>query len=400
MRTFPKVILFFLLISFSACHLVRGFKYRKFDPKDVAKIPHLDVKKGENQPFFYPKPDVPPQEAWVKFLDEKLQNSKTYAFLVIRNDSLLYERYFDNWQDKQQFPSFSVAKSFVSALVGIAHDEGKIKNLNDPITDYLPELLVSDPRFKFVTIQHILDMRSGIKFNEKYSNLFADVWKMGFSVNLGQYLHTLTIEKPAGGAFEYKSINSQLLGMVVERATGKKLPDYLSEKIWGPLSMESDAVWHVDSDKRQMVKGFCCLNATARDYAKFGSLYLHKGNWQGKQIISEAWVTASTAIDTLVNNDFYKNQWWMWRKFKQFDDLPKAQIARDSVNGTIFEKPNKKLVVVPAYMKAFIAKGILGQYIYVNPETNVVLVRLGKYWPEKRFGKAETFMYEAGRRIY
>ena len=400
MRTILNFLLCFILIGFSACHLVRGFKYRNFDPNDAARTPHLDVKRGENKPFSYAKPTAPTQEPWVKFLDEKLKNSRTYAFLVIRNDSILYERYFNNWQDSQYFPSFSVAKSFVSALAGIAHDEGKIKSFNDPITDYLPELLVSDKRFKKVTIQHILDMRSGIKFNERYRNLFADVWKMGFSINLDQYLHTLTIEKPAGGAFEYKSVNSQLLGMVVERATGKKLSVYLSEKIWQPLNMESDAVWNIDSDKRQMVKGFCCLNATARDYAKFGSLYLHKGNWQGRQIISEAWVTASTDIDTLVNNDYYKNQWWMHRKFGQYDNLKRAEAARDSLNGTIFVKPNKKIVVIPAKMKAFVAKGILGQYIYVNPETNVVLVRLGKYWSEKRFGRAETFMYEAGRRIY
>ena len=186
MRTILNFVLCFILIGFTACHLVRGFKYRNFDPKDGAKIPHLDVKKGENKPFSYAKPAAPPQEPWVNFLDEKLKNSKTYAFLVIRNDSLLYERYFGDWHDDQQFPSFSVAKSFVSALVGIAHDEGKIKNLNDPITDYLPELLVSDPRFKFVTIQHILDMRSGIKFNEKYRNLFADVWKRSEERRVGK----------------------------------------------------------------------------------------------------------------------------------------------------------------------------------------------------------------------
>jgi CubicO group peptidase (beta-lactamase class C family) len=383
---------------FSACHLARGFKYRKFDPKEVSKAAHLTVKKGESEPFHYAKAAQPPQEDWVQFLDSNLTDSKTYAFLVIRNDSILYERYFDGWQDSQQFPSFSVAKSFVSALCGMAVDEGKIKSLNEPITTYLPELLTSDPRFAKVSIQNVLDMRSGIHFSERYANLFADVWKMGFSTNLNDYVKHLTIEKPAGGAFEYKSINTQLLAMTIERAVGKKISDYLSEKIWQPLGMESDALWHVDSKKGQTIRGFCCLNATARDYAKFGTLYLHKGNWQGKQIISESWVNASTSIDTLVENSFYKNQWWMLEWFPKFKTAEEAEKKRAEWQGTTF-KTTQHYVVLPHKMKAFIARGILGQYIYVNPETNVVLVRLGKYWRDKKRGRVVDFMYKVGQKI-
>jgi CubicO group peptidase (beta-lactamase class C family) len=398
MRFLLTVTLLSSMILLSDCHLARGYKYRKFDPKSVKTLPTLSVSKSENAVFHYKKPENPIQEDWVKHLDTALLNSRTYAFLVIRNDSLLYEKYLGDWNADQLFPSYSVAKSFVSALVGIAFQEGKIKSLGDPITHYLPELLKTDARFEQVTVQHILDMRSGIKFNENYPNLFADVWKMGFSNDLHKIIAKLTIEKPAGGAFEYKSINSQLLGMVVERAVGKKLSDYLTEKIWQPLGMESEALWNIDDKQRQEIKGFCCLNATARDFAKFGSLYLHKGNWQGQQILPEAWVTASSP-DSLVSNGFYKNQWWMYRRFARFDDSLSAETECKKVHGSVFKSEKKQYVVVPAKMKAFIAKGILGQYIYVNPETNVVIVRLGKYWKYKGFKTAEAFVYDIGRRV-
>jgi CubicO group peptidase (beta-lactamase class C family) len=399
MRFLPTVLLLFLTILLSDCHLVRGFKYRKFDPKDAAKYPALPINKAEKGVFYYKKSEKRFDEPWVKYLDSALLHSKTYAFLVIRNDSLLYENYLGDWKEDQLFPSYSVAKSFTSALVGIALDEGKIKSLDDPITNYLPELLKSDARFKFVTIQHILDMRSGIKFNENYPNLFADVWKMGFSIELEKYVQHLKIEKPAGGKFQYKSVNSQLLGMVVERAVGQKLSAYLSAKLWQPLGMESNALWHVDDKKTETIRGFCCLNAIARDYAKFGSLYLHKGNWQGQQLISESWVSASTSINTLVFNSFYKNQWWMTRRFAQFNDSISAETERLKLDGSVFKSEKNKFVVVPAKMQAFIAKGILGQYIYVNPETNVVIVRLGKYWKFKGFPKAEGFIYDVAKRI-
>ncbi len=398
MRLLFAFTLFCSVVLLSDCHLVRGFKYRKLSPRDVKTYASLPVKSGENSIFCYKKPDKPIKEEWAKYLDTALLNSRTYAFLVIRNDSLLYEKYMDNWKDDQLFPSYSVAKSFTSALTGIALAEEKIKSLDEPITNYLPELLKSDKRFQLVTIQHILDMRSGIKFNENYKNINADVWKMGFSNNLLDLVQHLTIEKPAGGEMQYKSVNSQLLGMVVERAVGKKLSDYLTEKIWQPLGMESSATWMIDDKKKETVKGFCCLNATARDFAKFGSLYLHKGNWEGRQILPESWV-ANCSPETMIGNSFYKNQWWMWRRFERFNDPLSADSASRKVNGSVFKSETKQYVVVPAKMKAFIAKGILGQYIYVNPETNVVIVRLGKYWKYKGFKTAEGFVYDVGKRL-
>jgi CubicO group peptidase (beta-lactamase class C family) len=399
MRFLSAFLLLFLTVLCADCHLVRGFKYRKFDPKDVTKIPALPIDKGEKGVFYYKKSKKPTNEPWVKYLDTALLHSKTYAFLVIRNDSLLYEKYLGNWKEDQLFPSYSVAKSFTSALVGIALAEGKIKNLNDPITNYLPELLKSDERFKLVTIQHILDMRSGIKFNENYPNIFADVWKMGFSIDLEKYVQHLKIEKPAGGKFEYKSVNSQLLGMVVERAVGKPLSAYLSEKIWQPLGMESSALWNIDDKKKQTIKGFCCINAIARDYAKFGSLYLHNGNWQGQQIIPESWVSVSSSPNILIANGFYKNQWWMTRRFETFKDSIAAEEACLKTNGCVYKSEKNQFVVVPDKMQAFIAKGILGQYIYVNPETHVVIVRLGKFWKFKGFSRAEGFIYNVAKKI-
>ncbi|MBL7814190.1 MAG: serine hydrolase [Saprospiraceae bacterium] len=398
MRLLLVVACLFSTILLTDCHLVRGFKYRKLDPKDIKKYPALPVQTGNFETFCYKTPEKRPNEDWVTYLDTALLDSKTFAFLVIRNDSLLYEKYMDDWEEVQLFPSYSVAKSFTSALTGIALQEGKIKNLDEPITNYLPELLKKDARFAQVSIQHVLDMRSGVKFSEKYQNLNADVWKMAFSADLNRFVQYLSVEKPAGQVFEYKSVNSQLLGMVVERAVGKKLSDYLTEKMWRPMGMESSALWNIDDPKKQTVKGFCCLNATARDYARFGSLYLHKGNWHGQQILPQSWVEKCSP-DTLAANGFYKNQWWMWRRFPQFPDSLSAEAERVKTKGTILKSENKQYVVVPAKMKAYIAKGILGQYIYVNPETNVVIVRLGKYWKYKGFKTAEAFVYDVGRRV-
>jgi CubicO group peptidase (beta-lactamase class C family) len=164
-------------------------------------------------------------------------------------------------------------------------------------------------------------------------------------LNLIKSIKKLRLKRAPGQSFEYVSGNTQLLGLILERALkGKTVTQYLQEKLWTPLGMEYAASWSIDSEQSGLEKTFCCLNARARDYAKIGRLYLNKGNWNGKQIVPEKWVQESTKIDTTAGSAFYyQYQWWL-----------------------------------PSTDGDFMAHGILGQYIYVNPKNKVIIVRLGK----------------------
>jgi len=275
------------------------------------------------------------------FLDEH----KTLAFIIIRNDTVLFEEYFSDYEDSSIIPSFSLSKVFISALTGIAIDEGYIKSTSEPITEFIPELLQSDPDFSKITIEDLLNMRSGIKFNEGYANPFADMAIYYYGRNLTKYITKLKIDRSPDEVYEYLSVNSLLLAMIIERSTGKQLNEYLSEKIWQPLGMEFDATWSTDSKADNQIKAFCCINGRARDFAKIGRLYLNNGKWDGQQVVPETWVKKSM---TIINDS------------KDSQGYPYTYQWRVKEDGAIF------------------AKGVLGQYIYVDPEKNVVIVRMGK----------------------
>ena len=346
------VTIFFFLLS--SCHVARFFIYNFADIKDYRKFPSHPIGKPSLSFTFFEdtssnKVKLPARVrykndslSFEKFLEE----TNTVAFLVIRNDTMFCEKYFNHYDSKSIVTSFSMAKSFISALIGIAIDEGKIKSTSEPVTNYVTELK-NKPGFEQITIQNLLDMRSGIKFSEKYLNPFGDVAKYYYGTNLKKYIRKLKIKSPRDQQFEYSSVNTQLLGIILQRAVGKSVSKYLQEKIWQPLGMEYDASWSIDSKKNQTEKAFCCLNARARDFAKFGRLFLNKGNWNGKQIISEGWVKKSTVITAESKQWWYSDQWW-----HTVDD----------------NKPGGD----------FIAQGFLGQFIYVYPSKNIIIVRLGK----------------------
>ena len=275
--------------------------------------------------------------------EQFLEESETVAFLVIKNDTIQYEKYWGKYDESSIVPSFSMAKSITSILIGCAIDDKLIKSVNEPITNYIPELKEND--FDKVTIENLLQMTSGIKFNESYMNPFGDAATFYYGKNLRKAIKKMKLEIEPGEWFAYSSGSSQLLGLVLERALkNKTISSYLEEKIWKPLEMEFDASWSLDRKKNGLEKTFCCINARAIDYAKIGRLYLNKGKWNDKQIVSENWVAQSTKIDTTNNSSLrYQYQWWL-----------------------------------PSQTGDFIARGILGQYIYVNPEKNLIIVRLGK----------------------
>lgn len=348
------------ILCFSSCHIVRYVYWNYADINDYRKFP-VDTL-SNTPPFFhfYPGSGLYRLTLPEKFrsgcdncsLDDYLLKQKTVAFLVIRNDTLICEKYFKGYSKEAIFPSFSVTKSYVSALVGIAIDEGYIKSVDQPVTDFIPELKRNG--FQKVTIKDLLEMRSGIKFNENYLNPFGKIAKYYYGLNLKKYTLQLKVVSEPGRVYNYQSANSQIIAMVLERATGKRISDYLEEKIWKPLGMEYDGTWSLDSRNHRDVKAFCCINARALDFAKFGRLYLNDGQWENRKIIPSQWIHESLTV----NNDSKDIQGYPYTYFWRVTE------GHD-----------------------FFAKGLLGQFIYVSPKKNIVIVRIGTKagdinWPE------------------
>lgn len=372
-----------LALLLNACHVGRFFVWNFADTRDNKKFKSVLVDNG-NEPFSFIEPEVDtsklmyPRKITVKgekmSFEEALIKEKTTAFLIIHKDTLVYEKYFYDYEPYTPHTSFSVAKSFVSALVGIAISEGHIKSVDEPITNYIKGF--KNPGFDKITIEHLLNMRSGIAFNEGYFNPFGEVAKYYYGRNLKKYIPKLKVEKDPDKSFRYISVNTQLLAYIVEIATKQPVSQYLEEKIWKPLGMEYPATWSVDSKKNATEKAFCCLNARARDFAKFGRLYLNNGNWEGKQIVPEEWVKRSATFTEPTNNFYYKYQWWHTSDAENLTDSTDL----DEVH-RIYAYKNKEGETIERVSKPgvdYYAEGILGQFIYIHPEKDLIIVRLGK----------------------
>lgn len=392
------VLSIILLCSLSSCYVFRAYKVRKFRLDDHERLPSVVIHKPGASSLFTDAASLPQYNDLKLFLDTSLRNSRTAAFLVIRNDSIIYEHYFNGFKRESLLPSFSVAKSFVSTMVGIAADEGKIKSMHEPITNYLPELLQRDQAFANITIQHLMDMRSGIRFREGYYNLKDDAIKLGFRNNILKHALKISIEEEPGKHFEYRSINTQLLALIVERATGQRVSAYLEEKIWKPFGAEYDATWNVDNRKREHEIAFAGLNATARDFAKLGQLYLQGGNWHGKQIVSDLIITNVANKDTMELYSGYKNQWWSRYTYRYYDDSLEAASYKQETAYTSSVRNVKGRYRVGYRSGAFSAQGMFNQVVYVNPINNVVIVRLGQFWRHPALN-ADQFIYTLGSRL-
>ena len=368
-------LLVILTVFFSACTVGRFFKwnfaniddYKRFKNAPVANDPsNLYTFATGTDSLIFPKLKVKDEEF---IFEEGLEESKTVAFLVIRNDTLLYEKYFDKYTRETWVNSFSVAKSFVSTLVGIAINDGLIESIDDPIGKYVPEL---GEAYGEVSLRHVLEMRSGVKYKEAYYSPFSDAAVDYYGTKIKKRYPKFELENEPDTYFQYRSINTQLLAEVVENVTGKKVSEYLEEKIWKPLGMESPASWSIDNKKDSTMKAFCCLNATARDFAKFGLLFLNEGSWQGRQVVPKEWVKQATTYDRPKNNFIYTYQWWTNRSYDTLGtpgfDVKQMHDTVDYNGKSYYRYPDED----------YMADGHLGQYIYVNPEQKMVIVRLGK----------------------
>ncbi|MDX1736526.1 MAG: serine hydrolase domain-containing protein, partial [Halioglobus sp.] len=299
-------------------------------------------------------------------LEEFIALSDTSALLVIKDGEVIFERYDHGDSVDSLHTSFSVAKSFTSALVGIALDEGHIESLDDPIRKYLPEL--TSASFDGVTVEHVLQMSSGVRFTEVYTDPESDINKMTGMVppmTYLEYINTLGRDHEPGTFNHYASINTQLLGILLVRVTGESLTDYTTSRLWHPLGMQHKGLWTLDEQGIELAMGG--LAASARDYAKLGLLYLNDGKRGDKRVLPAGWARASVTPDEphlmpgdnpqSSNPSGYQYQWWT---------------PRDWDND-------------------FLARGIWGQNIYVHPGNRVVIVKLAA--DQKNFDKRYKLAY-------
>jgi CubicO group peptidase (beta-lactamase class C family) len=274
-----------------------------------------------------------------------LDDSWTTGLLVIQDDALIFENYYLGNSVSTQHISWSVAKSFISALIGIAVDEGQITSIEEPVDLYAPELIGSG--YQSVRIKDVLQMSSGIGFDEDYADFNSDINRWGRDFALGNsqdaFAASLSRSVTPGTLNHYVSIDTHVLGMVLARATGRTITDYMQTKLYQPMGMEQDGYWIIDGHDVEMALGG--LNLTLRDFAKLGSLYLNNGRSGGRQIVPTAWVDASLTPDAphlMPGDNFgYGYQWW----------IPAGQQGE------------------------FMAQGVYNQYIYVNRATRTVIVK-------------------------
>jgi CubicO group peptidase (beta-lactamase class C family) len=335
-----------LCLGWSGCMPLRFMALTFPDEKDPRRFPQRELQ-ASAQPFqFHPCSDTTygerlkvndwtPSGGRFASIREVAAAHATSALLIVRNDTLLYEGYFNGYSAEDPLTSYSIAKSYVSALVGVALEEGRIRSVDQPLTDFFPEWK-NRPGFAAITIQDLLNHTSGLR----YRNLVDGHLYYGNQVQRG--LRMARIAEPPGQRQFYLNLNAQLLGMVVERAVGRDFVTYFEEKIWKKIGAEGSAFWSVD--RQGQAKTFCCLNAQARDFAKLGRLYLNGGHWEGEQVVPRAWVDRTLRPDTTRGGSLgYHYSWYLGSA--RYGD--------------------------------FMANGLYKQFVYVCPDKHLVIVRLG-----------------------
>lgn len=279
----------------------------------------------------------------------------TVAYVIIKDSTLLFEQYWEDYSPESHSNSFSMAKSIVSLAIGAAIDDGFIKDVDQPVSNFFPEF--QGYNGKPLTLRHLLTMSAGVDFDEAYSSPFSPTTKLYYGDDLQQIAFGMKeIEEP-GVNFIYQSGVTQLLAFIVEKATGENISSYVSRKFWTPMNAEEDALWSLDK-KDGIEKAYCCFNSNARDFARFGQLILNEGEWNGGQLISSSYLKEATTPDTSL----------LFKEYNETNHCYGFQFWHLSYNG----------MEIP-YMR-----GILGQYIFIIPDLNAVVVRLGHKRSETR----------------
>ncbi|MDP2687258.1 MAG: serine hydrolase domain-containing protein [Aequorivita sp.] len=282
-----------------------------------------------------------------KKLSELNDTLGTVAFLIIKNDSIWFEKYFNGFGKNSQTNSFSIAKSVTSALLGKAIDDGFIKSLNQPVRDFYPQYVGTN-----LTVGDLSSMASGLDWDESYFNPFGMTARAYYDDDLADVILKLKVVDTPGVKFKYLSGNTQLLAMVIQKSLQSSsitLNTYLKESFWQPMGFEQPAIWQVDGEENRLIKAYCCIGSNARDFARFGKLYKDYGKWNGQQILDSTFV-AKSITQRFADSPEYGYGFWL------SDFMGK---------------------------KIFVMRGILGQYVIVVPEDDLIIVRLGHTIGEK-----------------
>ncbi len=358
MRVLRKFLIYFfgfllianvLILVTGNTHLYKGLKHTylvgRAGPEidDLPKFPFESIAVGAPQPW--PKSTAYGQVALSEAQENELNELYTVAYLVIKDGQLLYENYWNGWGADSTFNSFSVGKSFVSTLTGMAMRDGHVESVFDPVGKYLPEF--QEGKKSEILLHHLLTMSTGLNYSESGADPFSSNAKAYYGSDLKGLIDDLEVVDPIGKEFDYISGSTEIMGWVLEAATGKTLDVLAEEYLWKPLGATHPAYWSKDRADGT-IKSFCCYYSTARDFARLGQLYLNNGVWSGQQLLPGEFIEAATRPADLMDkgkpNSRYGFFWWLHPEGDE-----------------------------PFYY----ARGYHGQYIIVIPSQRMVIVRGG-----------------------
>lgn len=359
-----SVVLFLLagVLILQYPYLPTMLRYQFAGIEDYKIFPSRIVKAADPQPWRLAS-DYNQAELDATLL-EGIERYSPVAFLVIQDNEIVYERYWEDHTKDSYSSSFSMAKSIVGLLVGIALEEGKIESLDQPIADFLPEFAEGEKAP--ITFRHLLTMTSGLAWDEVYTSPLSPTTELYYGRQLYDFVVNLPLIHEPGSVWYYSSADTQILGSALEAAVGEPLNEYVSRHLWMPLGAEHDATWSMDREDG-VIKYNCCFNSTPRDFAKLGQLVLQEGVWQGQMLVEADYVRESiqpfpNGVDQEGNLiDWYGYQFWV----APLDDGPVPHFA-----------------------------GILGQYIFILPELDAVVVRLG-HRDDQDFQDGEIYLQAA-----
>ena len=339
-------VLIALIYAFDVDYILKGTRVIYLTGNNTAYL--SDYKHFDNR-IIEPSPVAEPWAKHNKYntIEEteelatinKLRETK--AFLVIKNDSIIFEKYFDGYSESSKSNSFSMAKSITVSLLGKAIMDGKIRSFDQPVGDFFDEYKTGFGAE--LTIGDLASMSSGMEWSEKYYSIINITSESYLTDDLRSLILKQKIIKKPGQKFRYSSGDTQLLGMVIEKATNTNLSEYLRNNFIIPMGFENQALWQLDSEENGMEKAYCCFASNAKDFARFGKLYKNNGKWNNEILLDSAFINKATnpVFDT---SPYYGYGWWLY-----------------NYNGK----------------KVFTMNGHRGQFVIVFPEEDIIIVRLG-----------------------
>lgn len=342
-----------------------------------------------------------------QMIDTLDSKSPSAGIVIVRNDTILFEHYRGMVAPDKHTTIFSVTKSVTSLLIGMAIDKGYIRSVEDPVTEYLPELKHSAPEFESLTLENLLDMRTGLSFDENYSaNPLSGMARLHYGRDIQRQIRQQDFKEEPDTRFEYNSMSTAIVGAVLERATDRRYAELLEEWVWKPLGMERYALMNLDDKEHRFAKAYGGLSTNPRDMARFGRLYLNGGEWEGEQLVSRAWIERSFSKEFAAKNGWYTNSWRTvpgrisleGRNEFSTEELSDVMLRAHREHGFPIElmraTQNKKgLWTVRVATRCFFAYGLHGQVVFVDPEKRIVAVYMGNdtvdYFPQLFYRLAE-----------